>query len=61
MAIKDAINVNIGCILDKDITAQNPLIAVNGGLYWFIKYILDIERLQVFDLRLFQIFQGAQQ
>jgi hypothetical protein len=33
MAIKDAINVNIGCILDKDITAQNALIAVNGGLY----------------------------
>jgi hypothetical protein len=39
MAIKDAINVNIGCILDKDITAQNPLIAVNGGLYWFIIFV----------------------
>lgn len=33
MAIKDAINVNIGCILDKDTTAQNPLMAANGGLY----------------------------
>jgi hypothetical protein len=32
MAIKDAIKVNIGCISDIDITAQIPLIAVNGGL-----------------------------
>jgi hypothetical protein len=32
MAIKDATNVNIGCISDKDITAHIPLIAVNGGL-----------------------------
>jgi hypothetical protein len=32
MAIKDATNVSTGCISDKDITAQIPLIAVNGGL-----------------------------
>lgn len=32
MAIRDAINVNTGCISVIDITAQMPLIAVNGGL-----------------------------
>jgi hypothetical protein len=32
MAIIDAIKVKTGCISLKDITAQMPLIAVNGGL-----------------------------
>ena len=40
MAIKDAINVSTGCILDKDITAHIPLIAVNGGSCWFIVFNL---------------------
>jgi hypothetical protein len=32
MAISEAVKVNTGCISLKDITAQIPLIAVNGGL-----------------------------
>jgi hypothetical protein len=39
MAINDAIKVSTGWISLIDITAQNPLIAVNGGLLWFIVLI----------------------
>jgi len=55
MAIKDAIKVNTGCMSVIDTTAQIPLIAVNGGLCWFIKYNLNIVHLLELHLQLFQI------
>lgn len=61
MAIIEARNVSTGCICDNDITAQIPLIAVNGGLFSFIKYKLKfVHFLEYLHLQ-FQTIQDVQQ